>query len=384
MAQYSLGRILVKDKSRLNPSWTAPEVLEGKDLSRSSDCFSYGMVLYEILTRSIPFDRKFNSEWNFESNIEEAIIKGIRPPYVVEEINRQFNAEIPPKVFHILQAVWHANPSKRPTFKVIVKTLHAIVSTYWNNFFDLLERDRSSVPFSRVNSFLLSNEFNTVKKFSTLNDFIKERKIGSASSHENYFTCSVTNWKGTFVMKEVKLTENSTEIKNQVLNEIQTLDQLNAQGGHPNVVKLLGYYVDSNVIILITEYFEEGSLDSILWRRFVNQDNFSAKEVVDFSLQILRGLTYLHENKIAHRNLKSASVLVKLNDISSVRSLHLTNFGSATLCHDWKLETNKTTGIKSYMAPELLKEEEIDLFAADSLKKKKLQIFYVLLIFFFQ
>lgn len=61
---------------------------------------------------------------------------------------------------------------------------------------------------------------------------------------------------------------------------------------------------------------------------------------------------------------------MKLNDISSVRSLHLSNFGVATLCQDWKLEkASQNPNFKKdvvYMAPELFKDEVVDLFAADS------------------
>ena len=38
------------------PQWMAQEVLMGQTITKKSDIYSYGVVLWEIITRKIPFD----------------------------------------------------------------------------------------------------------------------------------------------------------------------------------------------------------------------------------------------------------------------------------------------------------------------------------------
>merc|ERR1712087_776836 len=36
--------------------WMAPEVLRGEEYSKASDVYSFGMVVWEMVSRKIPFD----------------------------------------------------------------------------------------------------------------------------------------------------------------------------------------------------------------------------------------------------------------------------------------------------------------------------------------
>ena len=40
----------------LNPRWLAPEVLTGHSATAASDVFSFGVVLWELLTWQLPWD----------------------------------------------------------------------------------------------------------------------------------------------------------------------------------------------------------------------------------------------------------------------------------------------------------------------------------------
>ena len=47
--------------------WMAPEVIEGRSYTEKADVFSYGIILWELLTRRIPYDgmqpMQVKSEW---------------------------------------------------------------------------------------------------------------------------------------------------------------------------------------------------------------------------------------------------------------------------------------------------------------------------------
>lgn len=71
--------------------------------------------------------------------------------------------------------------------------------------------------------------------------------------------------------------------------------------------------------------------------------------------QILRGLKYLHEQNIVHRDLKCANILMmedgtlKISDFGTAKAIRIsTNEDIARLCNSLK-------GTPYYMAPEVLK-----------------------------
>lgn len=91
--------------------------------------------------------------------------------------------------------------------------------------------------------------------------------------------------------------------------ELSILEKLK----HPNIVELRGYSKDPNVQYSITLYMDlyHGSLFSALQERSKQKLYFSQEEMIPISHGILEGLSYLHSNRIAHRDLKAENVLVR-------------------------------------------------------------------------
>lgn len=106
LTQSLLNLNLLKEKKKLNPKYIAPEIFLGESPTTHSDVYSFGMILYELLTREPPFHSKYNPDWNSPNLIEGDCTKGIRPPYYVDIIEKRFNCQIPSKVFHILKGCW--------------------------------------------------------------------------------------------------------------------------------------------------------------------------------------------------------------------------------------------------------------------------------------
>lgn len=105
--------------------WTSPEVLEGAPHSEASDCYSFGVVLWEIFHRMDPYPGK-----DSVAVAVDVMQKGIRP-----EINPNTPSEIR-GIFFILQICktyfyfadliqdcWQQNPAKRLTFDEITNRL---------------------------------------------------------------------------------------------------------------------------------------------------------------------------------------------------------------------------------------------------------------------
>ncbi|MEM7174796.1 MAG: protein kinase [Chlamydiota bacterium] len=89
---------------------------------------------------------------------------------------------------------------------------------------------------------------------------------------------------------------------------------------------------------------------------------FAPKIIVDLSLQLIDAIVYLHERKIAHRDIKLGNVL-----IGEKFFLKLIDFDTLMQTDSkWKFRKEIEIGTPAYQPPEILLEEETcDLFAAD-------------------
>lgn len=91
-----------------NPSWLAPEILRKEEFTTRCDVYSYGVILWEMLSRDT-----FFAEFQHLSQIEEAVKNAKRP-------------KIPPcpsPYKRLIKDCWHQEPRKRPTFKEIKERL---------------------------------------------------------------------------------------------------------------------------------------------------------------------------------------------------------------------------------------------------------------------
>lgn len=91
------------------PIYSAPEVLEFNMYSKSSDVYSFSLVVYEILTNEKPFSDISNT-----SQIYHKIIKGERP--IIKNT-------IPDRFKKLIEQCWSQNPNDRPDFDNIVYLL---------------------------------------------------------------------------------------------------------------------------------------------------------------------------------------------------------------------------------------------------------------------
>ena len=73
----------------------------------------------------------------------------------------------------------------------------------------------------------------------------------------------------------------------------------------------------------------------------------SKKEIVEFSVEILKGLSYLHGNNAVHRDLKPANILLFRNN----SLLKIADLGEAKFIDPANKNTLK--GTPNYMAPEI-------------------------------
>ncbi|KAJ1692581.1 hypothetical protein LUZ63_009279 [Rhynchospora breviuscula] len=94
--------------------WMAPEVIEHKQYDQKADVFSFGVVLWELLTQKVPYE--------YLTPLQAAIgvvQKGLRPV-----IPKGTN----PKLTELMEKCWRQDPVKRPDFARIVEYLQLIAN----------------------------------------------------------------------------------------------------------------------------------------------------------------------------------------------------------------------------------------------------------------
>ncbi|NWU83589.1 NEK11 kinase, partial [Onychorhynchus coronatus] len=176
-----------------------------------------------------------------------------------------------------------------------------------------------------------------------------QRKLGNGSFGSVYLVSDRKAKQGEElkVLKEISVGDLKPNETVEANLEAQLLSKLD----HPAIVKFYASFVEHDSFCIITEYCEGGDLDFKIQEYKDSGKIFTQSQVIDWFIQLLLGVNYMHERRILHRDLKAKNIFLKDN------LLKIGDFGvSCLLMGSCDLATT-FTGTPYYMSPEVLKHQ---------------------------
>ncbi|KAG7391351.1 hypothetical protein PHYBOEH_006751 [Phytophthora boehmeriae] len=141
-------------------------------------------------------------------------------------------------------------------------------------------------------------------------------------------------------IKQVSLRDIDKDDLSSIESEINLLRKLN----HENIVQYRDTIKTQGYLYIVLEYMENGSLAQFI-KKF---GSLSETLVAMYITQVLRGLAYLHEQGVLHRDVKGANILTTKDGL-----VKLADFGVAIKLNETQ-KANSVVGSPYWMAPEVI------------------------------
>ncbi len=88
---------------------------------------------------------------------------------------------------------------------------------------------------------------------------------------------------------------------------------------HPNVLKFYECFLNEDKFYIVTEWCDGGELETQI------QKHFDESQVAKIMMKILRGVAYLHNHGIVHKDIKPGNIMLESKDKNA--ELKLSDYG---------------------------------------------------------
>ncbi|WVZ86967.1 hypothetical protein U9M48_033677 [Paspalum notatum var. saurae] len=246
----------------------------------------------------------------------------------------------------------------------LMVTMTTAVSCYcWAIKKRELGRKRAEL-FRKNGGLLLQQRFSTItshgkdqpaKIFSaeelrTATDNYSESRILGRGGHGTVYKGILSDRTIVAIKKSKVFDESQVE---QFVNEITILSQI----GHPNVVKLLGCCLETQVPLLVYEFIPNGTLFHHIHNRDAPRP-LTWEEGLRIAAETAEAIAYLHSTSsipIIHRDIKSSNILLDENFVAKVA-----DFGaSRSVPFDRTHITTLIQGTIGYLDPEYFQSSQL-------------------------
>ncbi|XP_062590189.1 serine/threonine-protein kinase Nek4-like [Saccostrea cucullata] len=161
-----------------------------------------------------------------------------------------------------------------------------------------------------------------------------------------------TGFKSEIYAAKLLSLENATDRHRELVNrEIEILQQVD----HPNVVHYHYHIVVDKIACIVMEYCGGGTLYQHIQNLKKDNKVMDEEEFVSTLVQISKGVEFLHDNAVIHRDLKTKNMLYT----DDRKVIKIGDFGVAKLISN-SPEMSVLVGTPYYLSPEILEEKPYD------------------------
>ncbi|XP_071737045.1 uncharacterized protein [Rutidosis leptorrhynchoides] len=291
-------------------------------LTRKSDVYAFGVVLFEVLSGRQAVDRSIDEDqWSLalwvQNQIKQGKINQIIDPRLIGQVSKKSLKEFA----SIAGQCLHNQPKKRPTMAEIVFKLDSIL---------LQERNTSDSVGDEVNIINRLRNFFSVKAESMMvapggsaqhvqknNDQgVRVFKYAELARATHYF-----EYKLTETIYEVWMDENmlaptdhgvglAMHVRKKHIHGTSQLHLKANEFNHPNLVKLVGYCLNEQELYCVYELNTDPSLERRLFQQ-EGKTSLSWVARLKIAVGVAQGLSFLHQrNQPAYRQFKTSLILV--------------------------------------------------------------------------
>ncbi|XP_044490065.1 serine/threonine-protein kinase STY46-like isoform X4 [Mangifera indica] len=159
-------------------------------------------------------------------------------------------------------------------------------------------------------------------------------------------------YKGTYCSQEVaikvlKPERINSDLQKEFAQEVFIMRKVR----HKNVVQFIGACTKPPSLCIVTEFMSGGSVYDYLHKQ---KGVFKLPSLIKVAIDVSKGMNYLHQNNIIHRDLKAANLLMDENEVVKVA-----DFGVARVKAQSGVMTAET-GTYRWMAPEVIEHKPYD------------------------
>uniref|UniRef100_A0AAY4DXK2 non-specific serine/threonine protein kinase n=1 Tax=Denticeps clupeoides TaxID=299321 RepID=A0AAY4DXK2_9TELE len=317
--------------------YMAPEVVNRRGHTQSADWWSLGVLMFEMLTGTLPFQGKdrnetmnmiLNPQWyDFEPYIMSLCVGA--GPDGVEEIkrhaffstidwNKLYRRELQPPfkpaagkpddTFCFDPEFTAKTPKDSPGIPPSANA-HQLFKGFSFVAPASLEDSKSS---PMVSILPIVQMHSGTAQFSDMYELKEDIGVGS------YSICKRCIHRVTCMEFAVKIIDKS---KRDPSEEIEILMRY---GQHPNIITLKDVYDEGRYVYVVTELMKGGELLD----RILRQKYFSEREASAVLYTITKTVDYLHCQGVVHRDLKPSNILY-MDDSGNPDSIRICDFGFA-------------------------------------------------------
>lgn len=112
---------------------------------------------------------------------------------------------------------------------------------------------------------------------------------------------------------------------------------------HPNILKCLDILMTKNNAYIVTEFCKKGDLLSIVKKN----GRLAEHQALRWAKDIVEGYLCIEDNKILHRDIKTANIFIGSDDVARIA-----DFGFSEFIGEPKPSIPYNVGSPAYMSPE--------------------------------